>query len=464
MNEFSLDNAILFEVLCLVVRRPKLVPNVKAGYFPKHYVAIAKAALDIHKEFPQEKITRASLRTRLKRELNPKTLANGWGRYKRITKEIFQYQFRTPQQSAEAAEQFARVQQFRKALVGAEQDVNNGHFDTAIKRFDTLRETFAGPHARVFHTFDDFENAPPLSFAIDGFLQNDALTLIGGLSGHGKTFMMLSMVKALLTGEPLWGYFKVPAKVERVLYLIPESSIGPFKYRLKRMRIYKQVEKKRLRVHTLSAGPQPKLDDPQILAEAKGAHIFLDTAIRFGEGEENVASDNQKGLARDVFTLLCAGAKSITGAHHSPKSFSKEWVMTLENILRGTGDIGAMCATVWGVKQINEHRNTLYIQNVKPRDFEPCKPFQIQGRPWIDQEGDFRVLKKPGTCPLLFDEKPSSGAPLEMREKKMGNIERVREWGVNLPSKEIVKKFETLGIDVTESTVRAYKMQIRKEQ
>ena len=59
----------------------------------------------------------------------------------------------------------------------------------------------------------------------------DGATLIGGLSGHSKTLIMLSMVKALLAGEgtEALGLFRCSEKAaERTLYLVPESAIGPF--------------------------------------------------------------------------------------------------------------------------------------------------------------------------------------------------------------------------------------------
>jgi len=46
-----------------------------------------------------------------------------------------------------------------------------------------------------------------------------------------------------------------------------------------------------------------------------------------------------------LFGLQRAGARIITGAHHSPNSFGKDTFMTLENVLRGSGDIGAMLVT-----------------------------------------------------------------------------------------------------------------------
>lgn len=283
----------------------------------------------------------------------------------------------------EQALAFAKDRKYREALVEGERDINAGHYDNAQRRFDRLRQF--SPQSRIFHSYSDFKNAPELSFAIEEFLQNEAATMIGGLSGHGKTWIMLSMVKALLTGEPLWGHFKVPRKSHHVIYLIPESSLAPFKSRLLRMGLMRYVKNHRLRVHTLSAGPKPQLDDPRLLAVVKRAHLFLDTAIRFGEGELNSASDNDKGLASAIFTLLSSGARSVTGAHHSPKAFSNQNVMTLQNMLSGTGDIGAMVATAWGVKQIDRDKNIVHIENVKARDFESCPPFEIIGRPYIDK-------------------------------------------------------------------------------
>ena len=34
----------------------------------------------------------------------------------------------------------------------------------------------------------------------------------------------------------------------------------------------------------------------------------------------------------------------------------------------------------------------LWVECVKPRDFEPAEPFVIQGKPYIDERGDFVVL------------------------------------------------------------------------
>jgi len=319
----------------------------------------------------------------------------------------------------------------------------------------------------VFHTFKEFEEAPPLNFAIDGFLQNDGATMIGGLSGHGKTLINLSIARALLAGKGarLWDLFAVTESAVRVVYLIPECSLTPFKHRLRLFGLYDclRPEDGRLLVRTLSKGPTPCLSDPHILYAAKGAHVILDTAVRFGDGDENSAGDNQRGLAKDIFALLGAGARSVIGAHHSPKPFAKESVMTLEGVLRGSGDVGAMLTTCWGIKQLNADQNIIHVQNVKPRDFQPCGPFQVIGRPWINETGDFRLHKRPGECGTLEEEQPdrnTGGAPHESRQERARRVEMVREWlkaEPNQTAEELCERFRKAGIKVGETAVKNYR-------
>jgi hypothetical protein len=259
----------------------------------------------------------------------------------------------------------------------------------------------------IFHTWEEFENAPPLRFAIDGFLQEAGVTLIGGLAGHGKTLLMLAMTKALLEQSLLFGHelFSVPRPAQRVLYLIPESSLGPFRSRLELFRLQEHIPSDRLLVRTLSSRDTVALSDPRMLRAAEGADVFLDTAVRFMEGSENDAQDTRP-FVETLFRLLHAGARSITGAHHAPKGFEGQTVMTLENILRGSGDMGAMVSTAWGVRQVDAACTTLYVQNVKPRDFQPCSPFIVEGRPHLDNTGNFLMIKKPGEAGELSDHLP----------------------------------------------------------
>jgi hypothetical protein len=296
-----------------------------------------------------------------------------------------------------------------------------------------LSDDFRGEQWKaLFHTYDEMMNAPPARFAIDGFLQEEGITLIGGLAGHGKTLCMLAMVRALLEGGKLFHHFAVNKTAQRVLYLIPEAGLGPFAARLKTFHLLDHVRDGRLHCRTLSAPGSLLLNDPRLLEAVKGADVFLDTAVRFMVGDENSATE-QKVFAETLFALQRAGARTITGAHHSPKSFGKDTIMTLENVLRGSGDIGAMLCSCWGLSQIDAASNRIFIQNVKARDFLPCEPFIIQGRRSIDQSGYFELTHPPGFAGRLSDNKPSVGRPeLAERDSKAIEARRMKEEGASL--------------------------------
>jgi hypothetical protein len=186
--------------------------------------------------------------------------------------------------------------------------------------------------------------------------------------------------------------------------------LGPFSARLKTFHLDQYSRDGRFFCRTLSAKGQLLLSDSRLLDADKGADVFLDTAIRFMTGDENSASE-QKVFADTLFNLQRAGARTITGAHHSPKSFGTQNAMTLENVLRGSGDIGAMLATCWGLSQIDSNTTRVFIQNGKARDFLPCEPFIIQGRPSIDATGYFELTNPPGFAGTLSDNKPQAGRP-----------------------------------------------------
>ena len=106
--------------------------------------------------------------------------------------------------------------------------------------------------------------------------------------------------------------------------------------------------------------------------------------------------------------------------------------MTLENVLRGSGDIGAMLCTAWGLSQIDSAETRIYVQNVKARDFLPCAPFIVQGRPSIIETGFFDLTHPPGFAGTLGDSKAQAGRPsIEGKEDKIARAQEMKSSGSN---------------------------------
>jgi hypothetical protein len=228
-----------------------------------------------------------------------------------------------------------------------------------------------------YHTKDEMLNAPPISFLIEGFLQCEGVTGLAAPVRERKSLIALNIAHALVTGEPLFDHFKVLKRPSRVLYLCPEVSLGPFTDRLKKIGLMDYVGET-LFCRTLSAEGQVPLSD--LKEELPGSVVILDTAIRFIEGDESSSADVRK-FADTAFALLRGGAESVLLLHHSPKSQGDG--MTLENALRGSGDLGAFLACCWGTKlqdPTRPYESASYLENLKQRDFA-SDPFEVTSGP-----------------------------------------------------------------------------------
>ena len=187
----------------------------------------------------------------------------------------------------------------------------------------------------------------------------------------------LNVVHALLTGEKLFDHFEIVKKPERVLYLCPEVSLGPFTDRLKKIGLLDYVGET-LFYRTLSAEGHLGLNAPELRPALPGSVVILDTAIRFLEGDENASAD-VRAFADSIFALLRDGAEAVVMLHHSPKDMGD--VMTLENAMRGSGDMGAFLCSCWGthLQDVSKpYESPSFLSNLKQRDFE-SKDFEVTG-------------------------------------------------------------------------------------
>ena len=246
---------------------------------------------------------------------------------------------------------------------------------------------------------------------INGFLP-EGTTLIGALPGEGKTLLGLSISKALTTGRNFLGQpdFDVPV-IAPVIYLIPESGARAFRKRCERFQI--PDDRRKFICRTITEGSTLLLDNPSLMeaVERMKPVVVLDTAIRFSQSSDENAAAQNKLLADNIIALRQAGAIGVLPLHHSTKAM-REQEMTLENVLRGTGDLAAMADAVYGLRRddglYDQGRgpNEIDVLCVKARDFTPPIPFRVAAsrrvsssviglapgiESIIDQTGDFEI-------------------------------------------------------------------------
>ncbi len=252
---------------------------------------------------------------------------------------------------------------------------------------------------KVYHTVDELPDGE-ISWLIEDILP-EGVGFVGALSGAGKTWFCLSLSKSLTTGKKFIGNYNVPEPIN-VIYICPEMGAKPFKKRCKMFGI-----SDRFWCQTIADGvPQSLLENAALAAAVKELKpvIFLDTAIRFGKvDDENSSAECNRGLAKDAFGLMHLGARAVVCLHHRAKAGAEATEMTLENCLRGTGDLGAICDVTWGLQfdkgtgdqYAKESRQLvrLHVRCVKARDFQSPEDFRIQLAPFIETIGDFGMLE-----------------------------------------------------------------------
>jgi hypothetical protein len=236
------------------------------------------------------------------------------------------------------------------------------------------------PWMHEFRGVDELQGNGTVRMFVEEFLP-EGTTLICGLPKEGKSFLALSVAKALTSGRPLFGNprFSVP-EVVPVLYLAAESGDGALKLRCEKFGITR--DKTKFICRTLTQGPMFGLDDQNIEAVVRSFRpvIVLETVIRFNEGTDEDDATESRKLAQAIFRLIAFGARAVIGIHHSRKDLNKS-KPTKEAAVRGSGDGLAMVDAVWLVMQDDR----LFQQGKGPneidvvgwgRDFNP-RPMRL---------------------------------------------------------------------------------------
>lgn len=278
---------------------------------------------------------------------------------------------------------------------------------TELAAIHEKKEEAAKTCLDYFRSVGEMESGE-IEMIIYGVLQ-EGICFLGATPASGKTLVSLSFAKAICTGKPLFGVADYKVKKPRqVIYLIPESGDHAFRKRCEAFGI--PNDKRKFMARTISAGVPLDLSDPILLEAVRQTHpvIFLDTASRFMKSNDENAAAQNRLLVNDVIALLAAGAVTVVLVHHATKNSKKE-TMTLENMLRGSSDLGAMCDQAYGIRK----DDALYANGMGPMEIDLVNlkdREQIGGltqlrlaasytraggvgaTSYINEEGDFKVV------------------------------------------------------------------------
>ena len=122
---------------------------------------------------------------------------------------------------------------------------------------------------RLFESKGDFEAAGNLKPVIEGWCNIGEITGYAALQKNGKSWLMGSRHRALLSGNPWFG--RKVEKAERVIYLVPEVGRSSVYSRLKKLELDEYLDKT-LFVRTSALGV-PDLVDEELLEACQGADV-----------------------------------------------------------------------------------------------------------------------------------------------------------------------------------------------
>jgi KaiC/GvpD/RAD55 family RecA-like ATPase len=295
----------------------------------------------------------------------------------------------------------------------------------------------------LFRSVGEMEDGP-IDMIIEGVLQ-EGTCFIGANPGDGKTLVALAYAKAICTGTPLFGIPQFFVKQPRtVVYLIPESRDRSFRKRCEAFRL--PDDKMKFMARTISAGMSLELSDPRLLEAVRQtkAVVFLDTASRFMKGsDENAAAQNRQ-LVNDVIALLAAGAVCVILVHHATKAAkTNQERMTLENMLRGTSDFGAMCDQAYGIRKdmilYANGNGPMEIELVSLKDRE-----QIGGLTSIRLAASHKTKEKDERFPVSYITKEGNFRVVsdsETSHREVQALESSVKNEPNIPAKELAVRF-----------------------
>ncbi|AIM40757.1 DNA primase [Idiomarinaceae phage 1N2-2] len=243
---------------------------------------------------------------------------------------------------------------------------------------------------------DDFSQQPsPIRWLVKNWLQRDALIMVHGPSGGGKTFTVLDMALRMAAGNPEWKGHKVAPG--NIVYLAGEGHHG-LRGRIAAWKHHNKADK--LNMWLSKAGCD--LNDAQgytrvvdaVSQVPKPDLIIVDTLHRFVKGDENSAQD-AKTMLDACAALMERFNCSVLLVHHTGVSDEAQHRARGSSAWRGALDIEISVVP-------SKSDGPMQIVQRKSKDAEQAEPIYAELQSvaipgWIDEDGE------PVTSAVLVD-------------------------------------------------------------
>ena len=235
---------------------------------------------------------------------------------------------------------------------------------------------------------DGFSAQPaPISWLVKHWIQDQALVMVHGPSGGGKTFVTLDWMLHIASGKPSWFGHKV--KAGNMVYLAGEghhglrSRIAAWKHHNSVTSLNMWVSKSGVDLNT-AEGYLKVLEAVRAL-KIKPSVITVDTLHRFMAGDENSAQD-AKTMLDACAALMQEFGCTVILVHHTGVSDEAQHRGRGSSAWRGALDIEISVIPAKGDKSIE-------IVQRKSKDAEIAVPVYVDLESvaipgWFDEDGE----------------------------------------------------------------------------
>ena len=235
---------------------------------------------------------------------------------------------------------------------------------------------------------DGFSEQPaPISWLVKHWIQDQALVMVHGPSGGGKTFVTLDWMLHIASGKPTWFGHKV--KAGNMVYLAGEghhglrSRIAAWKHHNSITSLNMWVSKSGLDLNT--AQGYLKVVEAVRAIKIKPNVITVDTLHRFMAGDENSAQD-AKTMLDACAALMQEFDCTVILVHHTGVSEEAQHRARGSSAWRGALDIEISVVPAKGDKSIE-------IVQRKSKDAEMAAPVYVDLQSvaipgWLDEDNE----------------------------------------------------------------------------
>ena len=308
----------------------------------------------------------------------------------------------------------------------------------------------------LFHTRDEVINCPPPTFLIDQFLARQAICAIAAPVAQRKSLIALNVARSLCTGEPLFGFLPVVNRPSRVLYLCPEMGLVSLSDRIRKIGVAECLGDT-LFLRSMNMRTLELLDIPE--AALEGSVLIIDTAIRFLKGDENSSKDMQL-FSDTLFTIQRRQGRdgAIMALYHSPKATKDVSELTLENCMRGSGELGATITDAHGTRLQNPtdpYNSASFLRHVKCRDYKGVDDFEFSS------DLATGVLTRSGDAGVRAVLSTNTGGNKANRDGLDEAAKAIIRANLDMTVPALIVKLREAGIDRKKSWVGNARMDIR---